>query len=690
MNFSDPISILKGVGEQREKVLNQNGIISIEDLLYYFPRRYLDRTSITPIKEFQKGQLVTSVAKVETFGERRIRKGKMFQVIVSDGSGLLTLSWFNSISYIKKNFAIGIKLAIHGKVDWYNGFSMTHPEIDFLEEEDNPLKTGEIIPLYPLTNELRASGIEQRFLRRIVKEVLSHFEKYQDYFSESFLKEYKFISLDKALQQIHFSQDGEKLKDAIRRLKFDEHFFLQLLLVYKKNKFQFNKAKPLTDIGPYFKTISSRLQFELTDSQKRVVKEIHSDLKKRSQMNRLVQGDVGCGKTIVAILVASIAVGNNSQVAIMAPTEILARQHYHSFKKHFEQINIPCGLLIGNMKKTERSPILKGLINGKIPVIIGTHALIQDDVDFKSLGFVIIDEQHRFGVNQRALLVKKGINPHFLAMTATPIPRTLSITYHGDMGISIIDEMPLNRIPIKTKVVQPKRMKKVYDFIKKECSAGRQCMIVFPLVEESEKLDLVAAIEAHAVLSKSVFSNLEVGLVHGRMKSEEKDFVIDRFAKNKINILVSTTVIEVGIDIPNATVMLIENAERFGLTQLHQLRGRVGRGTYQSYCILVRRNITDTSRKRLKILEETNNGFKVADEDLRLRGPGEFFGIRQSGFFQFKIANLITDGDIIQTARGIAISLIERDPFLDQEKNKLIKKVFFKTYSSKLEDLKIS
>ena len=404
-------------------------------------------------------------------------------------------------------------------------------------------------------------------------------------------------------------------------------------------------------------------------------------------MNRLIQGDVGCGKTIVAILTSAIAIGNNVQTAIMAPTEILARQHYFSFKTELEKNNIPCGLLIGKMKKNDRNLILKGLSNGKLPIIIGTHALIQQDVKFKQLGLVIVDEQHRFGVKQRALLIQKGKNPHSLSMTATPIPRTLSITYHGDMDLSIINELPSNRIPVRTKVVLPQRMQSIYDFIKKECIEGRQCMIVFPLIEESEKLDLEAAIQAHIKLKNKVFSNLEVGLIHGKMTSTEKEDIISQFAKKRINILVSTTVIEVGIDIPNATVMLIENAERFGLTQLHQLRGRVGRGADQSYCILVRRNTTDTSLNRLKVLEKTNDGFEVADEDLRLRGPGEFFGLKQSGFLKFKIANLVMDEKIIQLARKTATNIIKKDPSLISKKNKIIKEMLLKTYSDKLKNI---
>jgi ATP-dependent DNA helicase RecG len=685
--LTDPISILKGVGEQRSDSFSQSGIDSIRDLLYTFPRRYLDRTNVTPIKHFQKNQTISLVARVESFGERPIRRGKLFQAIVTDGTGFLTLSWFNSIHFIRRKLKVGLNLAIHGKVEWYRGYSITHPEVDFLESEEGNFQSGKIIPLYPLNQDLKSTGIEQRFLRKIIQQVLDSPVLIEDYLSKSFLKKNNLVSLEEALKNIHFSTNKKKLNDAIRRLKFDEHYLLQILLVFKKEKFRTNKTKPLKDIGPYFGTVIDNLKFELTNAQKNVVKDIHFDLKKDSQMNRLIQGDVGCGKTIVAILISAIAIGNNVQVAIMAPTEILARQHYFSFKTELEKNNIACGLLIGKMKKNDRNLILKGLSNGKLPIIIGTHALIQQDVKFKQLGLVIVDEQHRFGVKQRAILIQKGKNPHSLSMTATPIPRTLSITYHGDMDLSLINELPSNRIPVRTKVVLPQRMQSIYDFIKKECFEGRQCMIVFPLIDESEKSDLEAAIQAHIKLKNNVFSDLEVGLVHGKMTSEEKENVITEFAKKRINILVSTTVIEVGIDIPNATVMLIENAERFGLTQLHQLRGRVGRGAHQSYCILVRRNITDTSIKRLKVLEETNDGFKVADEDLRLRGPGEFFGLKQSGFLKFKIANLVTDDKIIQLARETAINIIKKDPLLISKNNKIIKQMLLETYSSKLNNL---
>jgi ATP-dependent DNA helicase RecG len=404
-------------------------------------------------------------------------------------------------------------------------------------------------------------------------------------------------------------------------------------------------------------------------------------------MNRLLQGDVGSGKTIVAVLVAAAAVANGVQVAIIAPTEILAHQHYKSFKKQLNKVHITCTLLVGKQKVAERKQNLEAIKDGKVNVVIGTHALIQKDVVFKNLGFVIVDEQHRFGVVQRGILLQKGLHPHLLAMTATPIPRTMAITYHGDMDLSIIDEMPKDRKPVITKIVKEDRLQNVYKFIREEVQAGRQCMVVYPLVEETEKSDLAAASEGFETLQK-IFKGIRIGLIHGRMKKEEKDAIMDAYSKNEINILVSTTVIEVGIDIPNASVMLIEHAERFGLTQLHQLRGRVGRGSAKSYCILVERNIRDTSRKRLVIMEKTNNGFIIADEDLKMRGPGKFFSTEQSGFFKHKIADMVADGAIIRKARETAQTIAKADTKLKNHPR--MKERLLKDYAQYLETVVIS
>ncbi len=690
MNLNDSISVVLGVGPQRVKVLNGLGVENIKDMLYYFPRRYLDRTTLTPIKDLKKGDQVTLISKVETLGERRIRRGTMFQIIASDCTGLLTLNWFNGVRYVKNLFKVGDNLAISGKVEWYNGFSITHPEIEKLRDDEDPLKTGKVVPIYPLTQELRSVGLDQRGIRKILGMIVSELNPISEIMPEAIIKENDLIFLDKALRDIHFSKNLSELRSATKRLKFDEHFFLQLLLGLRKQMAFSYQTKRLIDIGPYFRPISEALDFELTNAQKKVIQDVHLDMKNNHPMNRLIQGDVGCGKTIVAVLISLIAVGNNVQVAIMAPTEILARQHFQSFKEQLNKVNIPCALLLGKMKKKDRNPIISGLKNGNIPIVIGTHALIQKDVVFRNLGLVIIDEQHRFGVNQRSSLLGKGDNPHSMAMTATPIPRTLAITYHGDMDISVIDELPSMRIPVTTKVINPERLNNVYKFIRDEVQKGRQCIVVYPLVEESEKSDLAAAVEAHDELSRIQFSNLSVGLVHGRMMVEEKDEVIKKFEKNEINILVSTTVVEVGIDIPNATVMLVEHAERFGLTQLHQLRGRVGRGANKSYCILVRRGFTETSKNRLSIMENTNDGFVIADEDLKLRGPGEFFGLRQSGFFQFKIADMVQDGSLLRQARSSAFNLIDNDQSFDLEVNKRLKEWFITDYASYLGNIKLS
>ena len=689
-NLSTSLQYIKNVGPARAKVLSEIGLEDSEDLLYYFPRRHLDRTTVTAISLLKKGMITTIVGKVETCGERKTRKGKLFQAVLSDGTGLLTLLWFNGVPYIKKSIEIGDQFAVHGKIEFYNGLQIVHPEYDKLNIDDDPLNTGSVIPLYPLTQELQKAGIENRFFRKIIRGMLKGINNISDFFPSEFLQKHKLVSRYEALHWIHFADKEKDVKRAIYRLKFDEHFFLQLLMALKKESNCRVGTKPLDKTGPHVKLIYDQLNFELTDAQNRVLKEIRTDLGKPITMNRLLQGDVGSGKTIVAVLAAAIAIGNNVQIAVMAPTEILVRQHYESFKKFSEIGKITCAILVGNTKEGERKKVIDALKTGRIDLIVGTHALIQKDIEFKNLGLVIVDEQHRFGVAQRGDLVEKGLNPHFLAMTATPIPRTLAITYHGDMDLSIIDELPKHRKPVITKKIGPERLKNVYNFMNNEVSKGRQCMIVYPLVEETEKSDLAAAVEAYETLSRTAFSDVNVGLIHGRMKKEEKDNIMNEFSDNRIKILVSTTVIEVGIDVPNATVMLVEHADRFGLIQLHQLRGRVGRGSEKSYCIFVQRDITKNSRKRLDIMERTNDGFVISDEDLKLRGPGEFFGIRQSGFFKYKIADLVMDGPIIKSARKAAFDLVAKDPHLRDRSFIELRRHFLKEYQHMLDFVNIS
>ena len=686
-DLNTPIKYIRGVGPKRATALATAGIDTVNDLLHYYPRRYLDRTTVKSIHELKKGDQATMVGTVEVCGERQARKRKLFQAVLSDGTGMITLVWFNGVKYIKNAVQKGDRLAIHGKVEFYNGFQIVHPDFDKLDSDADPINTGTIIPLYPLTAELKKVRIDHRSFRRIIKENEEMFSIIEDHFEESVLSEQKLIPLQTALQHIHFPESRKNLLAAMERLKFDEHFFLQLLMALRKKSYEKIGTNALTKSGPHVQQIETELGFELTAAQQKVIQEIRIDIARPKAMNRLLQGDVGSGKTIVAILVAAAAVANGVQVAVMAPTEILAHQHFESFKNQLNKVHISCALLVGKQKATERKQILEAVKDGKINVVIGTHALIQAEVEFKNLGFVVVDEQHRFGVVQRGILLQKGSHPHLLAMTATPIPRTMAITYHGDMDLSIIDEMPKDRKPVITKIVKEDRLQNVYKFIREEVQAGRQCMVVYPLVEETEKSDLAAATEGFEAL-QNIFKGIKIGLIHGRMKKEEKDAIMDAYAKNEINILVSTTVIEVGIDIPNASVMLIEHAERFGLTQLHQLRGRVGRGSSKSYCILVERNIRDTSRKRLAIMEKTNNGFVIADEDLKMRGPGKFFSTEQSGFFKHKIADMVTDGAIIRKAREVAQTIAKTDTKL--ENNPRMKKRLLKDYAQYLDTVVIS
>ena len=690
LSLSTPLTVLKGIGPKKAEALSIDGLSTIDQLLHYYPRKYLDRTTLTLLSKLSGGQNVNVIGTIQSI---KMRKGKFkyfLESIIYDGYGYLTLRWFNGAKYIKKALKIGDKLAVSGKVEFYNGYQIIHPDFEKLKEDEDPINTGSIIPIYPLTSNLKNNGIDSRFLRRIIKTIKKSSISINDHFEKNFLLETNLIELKRALNDIHFAKSLIDLKRAIERLKFDEHFFLQLYLAFKNQKNLKIKSKPCFQNSKFDKKIIEALSFELTEAQHRAHTQIKNSLTNSSPMNCLLQGDVGSGKTIVSILASSIAVESNFQVAVMAPTEILARQHLKSFKKEFDPLKITCALLTGGMARKERDKIIESLNNGKIDLVIGTHALIQKDVKFKKLGLVIIDEQHRFGVNQRRKLVEKGNNPHFLAMTATPIPRTLAITLYGDMDLCIIDEMPKNRKPVITKVIDENRLKRVYDFMAKEVVLGRQCMIVYPLVEETEKSDLIAATEMYEELSKNEFSNLEVGLIHGKMEKTEKDSIMNQFSANNINILISTTVIEVGIDVPNSTIMLIEHAERFGLTQLHQLRGRVGRGKNKSFCILVRRSFSENAKKRLNIMEETNDGFVIADEDLKIRGPGEFFGIRQSGYLSFKIANMKTDGSLIQKARKLAKEIIKHDSNLEGRKNIELKNKLYKTYKQNLNEKIIS
>ena len=630
------------------------------------------------------------VGKIISLDIKQARKRRFFEITINDGSGTLKCIWFRGLSWISEKFSLNETIAVYGKIEFYNGFRLIHPEFDMLDDNEDPINTGKIISIYPSNTDLKSVGIDSRGFRRLLNSAIEKSKSsISDFYSSKILKSNGLINLNSALENIHKPENQRKLDNAIYRLKFDEHFFLQLILALKRSNLKRNKTIKFTNKDNFVKKIFNQIPFNLTNSQIKVLKDIRDDLSSEKSMNRLIQGDVGCGKTVVALLAAGIAIDNSSQVAIMAPTEILSEQHYNSFKGYCDAVGISCELLIGNLNKKDKDYINERLKSGAIDIIIGTHALIQEKINFKNLGLAIIDEQHRFGVEHRKMLIKKSKNPNVLAMTATPIPRTLSMTLHGDMDISIIDELPKNRIPIITKIVNEDRLESIYEFIKKEMKEKRQCYIVFPIIEESESLDLEAAQTGYENIKNNIFQDYKIGYIHGKMKKDERDVQMDKFINGEINLLVSTTVIEVGIDNPNATVMIIENSERFGLTQLHQLRGRIGRGTQQSYCILVQRKNTPIANHRLKVMENTLNGFKISDEDLKLRGPGEFFGKRQHGYLKTKIADISKDFDIIKYARNLAFDIVQDDCELKNPEHKNIKNELIYRYSNMLEFIDI-
>lgn len=685
-NKETDVQFIKGVGPARAEVLNEFGIQTIEDLLYYFPRRYLDRSTIIPINRLKVDQEATVVGKVMAKGMKRGRRRQFFEMVVQDSTGILTCRWFRGAKWISKAFKVGEPIAVSGKVTFFNGLSINHPDFDQLgKHEADPVNTGKIIPLYPGSEKLKRVGLDSRRFRKIVHTILPKIQALaSEYLPESVREQEHLVDIAYALKNIHEPEDEDALGRSRRRLKFEEFFFIEIMLALRKYHFkQMNKGISYEDLGSLFEQLYRLLPFDLTDAQKRVIREIRLDMKSEQTMHRLLQGDVGSGKTAVAMLIASVAIGNGYQVAFMAPTEILAEQHYRTIQSYFRKIKVPVALLTGSIKGNDRKSILNGLKYGDIPLVVGTHALIQEGVEFDSLGLAIIDEQHRFGVLQRGALAEKGMNIDVLVMTATPIPRTMSLTVYGDLDISIIDEIPSGRQGIITKKVGVAKLDVVYDFIREKLGEGRQCFVVYPLIEESEKMDLQAATQGFEQLQK-VLSGYEVGLLHGRMTAEEKEAVMRQFESMELQILVSTTVIEVGIDVPNATVMLIENAERFGLTQLHQLRGRVGRSSHQSYCILVNRSKgqnSELAEHRLDILVKFSDGFKIADEDLKIRGPGEIFGTKQSGFPELKIADYLEDGDLLRMARKAAFTLVSNDPRLARPEHEQLRAHFRSHYA---------
>lgn len=678
--FDTPLEYLKGVGSQRAEVLKKElNVFVFRQLLEYFPFRYEDRSKIHKINEIQNETSYIQLKGIITNIKLITSQTKRLVATFRDHTGEVELVWFKGISWVKKTIQINQEYIVFGKPNFFNGkYSIPHPEMENTNEEVKNTKMG-LYPVYNSSEKLKSVGLNSKGISKLILALL---EKTAPYIEETLpnhvLQRFKLVGRNAALNLIHFPSDQQDLNRAILRLKFEELFWIQLrLLLIKKGRNETSKGYIFQKVGEYFNTFyQQHLNFELTNAQKKVIKEIRTDLGKGKQMNRLLQGDVGSGKTIVALLIALIALDNKYQVCLMAPTEILANQHYQSFCKLLNALPIQIGLLTGSTKTSEKKEILNNAHSGRTHILIGTHALIEDTVAFSKLGLVIIDEQHRFGVAQRAKLWKKSeIPPHVLVMTATPIPRTLAMTLYGDLDFSVINELPPGRKSIKTLHLFDNDRLKVFGFIKKQIQAGHQIYIVYPLIEESEKLDLKDLMDGYESISRAFpLPQYAISIVHGKMKAKDKDYEMQRFIKKETQILVSTTVIEVGVDVPNASVMLIENAERFGLSQLHQLRGRVGRGAAQSYCILMTsEKLSEDAKKRIQTMVMTNDGFEIADADLKLRGPGDIEGTQQSGLINLNIANLAKDEKILKVARNLATEIIESDPSLSKPEHALLK-----------------
>jgi ATP-dependent DNA helicase RecG len=679
IDLDQPVNFLPGIGPKNAERLAKLNLYTVRDVLYYYPRDHIDYAKQVKIRELKAGETVTIVARIKScncFTSQKNNKLTIFELTIRDASGSMKLSRFYMGSrysgrawqeYQKKLFAPGSTIAASGLVkESKYGMTLDNPDLEILESEDDDIdssKIGRIVPIYPLTE-----GVPADLVRRAVVASLPAVPQLQETLPEGLRKQYELVEIGAAIGSIHFPDSQEVLESSRRRLVFDEFFYLQLGLLNRRYREQVNKTGVL--LAPTGKLLSQFyeevLPFQLTGAQQRVVNDILGDLQKDVPMNRLVQGDVGSGKTVVAVISLLSAIQAGYQGALMAPTEVLAEQHYRKLVHWFNQMHLPVELLTGSTRAAKRREIHAQLRSGELPLLVGTHALIEDVVQFDRLGLVVIDEQHRFGVQQRARLQQKGDNPHVLTMTATPIPRTLALTMHGDLDVSQIDELPPGRKAIKTTAVTPKNRQATYELFRREIAQGRQIYVVLPLVEESEKLDLKSAIEAHMDLQNNVFPEFNVGLLHGKMTSAEKEAAINQFRDNNTQILVSTTVVEVGVDVPNATVMMIEHAERFGLSQLHQLRGRVGRGADQSYCILMSSSKSETSQQRLKVLEQSQDGFFISEMDLRFRGPGEVLGMRQSGLPDFALASLVEDQDVLELARDAAEQAMAKDPTLEK------------------------
>jgi ATP-dependent DNA helicase RecG len=690
-----PIQYVKGIGPKLAKVLGKKGIQTVEDAIYFLPRCYEDRRNLRPISELRTGRQETGFGEVLLSGVvfYQNRKRRVFEVAVGDGTGVIRLKWFRGNErYLRDRFRKGRKMIFSGEVRWFNSQrEIHHPDVEMVDGdiEKDYLNFKRIVPIYSETE-----GLHQRTLRRLIRNILDGYaDELWSPMPQEIVRRQDLIDFPEAFRRVHFPPDGESMEtlnlhrsDGHRRIIFDEFFFLELGLALKRRGMVLETGISFRTEGTLPQKLLNQLPFQLTPSQERVLAEIREDMQKPHPMNRLIQGDVGSGKTIVALFACLHAVENGYQAAIMAPTEVLAEQHYLNLHRWVEPLRVQVALLTSSTKSSEKEDLYRRIHQGDVQLVIGTHAVIQESVQFQRLGLVIIDEQHKFGVVQRALLKKKGGNPDVLVMTATPIPRTLAMTLYGDLDISLIGEMPPGRMPVETKVFPESARGKVYRTVDEEVRKGRQAFIVYPLVEESEKLDLKDATQMAEHLQKEVFPEFRIGLLHGRMKSDEKEAIMMEFKEGRIQILVATTVIEVGIDIPNATVMVVEHAERFGLSQLHQLRGRIGRGRYPSKCLLLAQyRSSEEARVRLRAMERTADGFQIAEEDLALRGPGEFFGVRQSGLPDFRVAHLVRDAQILVEARREAFQLVQEDPELTHPSHSGLKEMVMGRWRVRLE-----
>lgn len=680
INLDTSVQYLKGVGPKMYELLNKLSIYTVKDLLEYYPRVYEDRTKVTPISDFQKDQNVLFLGTlIKPVTMVYAKKKKILSTVVVDDSGAIAmLTWFNQV-YIKDRIKEGGTYLFYGKVGSVSGSRATLDSCSIYDVNDLDKIQG-LYPIYPLT-----AGITQNYLFKLINNLMDSGIMVNEIFNEEFRRKYRLAEANYALRNIHFPKSYEMVNIARNRIIFEELFLFQLaLLNMKQIEVEHTNTNTYSDLdeSEFLKLIP----FELTGAQRKVVSQIKKDMSSKTVMNRLVQGDVGSGKTMVAAIAMYLAVKNGYQAALMTPTTILANQHYIELSQYFEKLGINVEIITSSTTKKQKEKIIEKLKNNDIDILIGTHSIIEDNVEFNNLGLVVTDEQHRFGVKQRMKLSAKGNVVDTIVMTATPIPRSLAIILYGDLDLSIIDELPPGRKPVETCVVNDSYNQRVYNFLKKQINEGRQVYVVCPLVEENEDLDLNSVEKLYEEYKKE-FNGYNVAILHGKMKNKEKDSIMQEFKANKINILISTTVIEVGISVPNATVMVIENADRFGLAALHQLRGRVGRGSASSYCILKSNNKSAIARQRLDIMRKSNDGFEIAQKDLELRGPGDFFGVRQSGMPEFKLANLLTDTKILESTQEAVKTLIEEDRTLSLPQNSKIKNALYNKYGEQLKNV---